>query len=92
MKQDEFIGADALTEALTGHRDRMSLHGPKPIDRIIASSNVDVEEFHACLQALVEGRQPEEEDLGPYTAGAIDGFVLGVRAARAAAAASGGIS
>jgi hypothetical protein len=78
----KLIGADALTHAVTGHFERMELIGPKPVPRIIASLNVDVEEFHAASAAIREERNMDEADRGPYAGGWVDGFVIGVRAAR----------
>lgn len=82
----DFIGADELAEAIQGHRDRVAMHGPRPIHRIISSLRVDADEFQAASKVVVEHRRPSEEDLGPFTAGFFDGFVIGVRAARSAAA------
>lgn len=73
------IGADELTAASHAHLDRMQLHGPRPINRIVESIGVDAEEFQAMAQALADQRQPA--DRGIYAAGFIDGFVIGVRAA-----------
>lgn len=45
----------------------------------------------AALEEALNGheqRTPIKHDRGPYSAGLVDGFVLGVRAARAAAAGS----
>jgi hypothetical protein len=89
-KPADFIDAAALEEALKGHADRMALHGPKPISRIIASLRVDADGFQAASKVLVEHRHGAGKDVGPYTAGVVDGFVVGVLAARAAASASQG--
>ena len=86
----DFIGADALGEALNGHLDLLSLHGPRPFNRIVSSLWVVTEEFTAASAVVVENRRPSDEDLGPFTAGFVDGFVVGVRAARAAAKQGGG--
>jgi hypothetical protein len=77
----KLIGADELTAASHAHLDRMQLHGPRPIHRIIESVGVDSEEFHAMAQTLRDLRQPP--DSPSYSAGLIDGFVIGVRAAKA---------
>lgn len=78
----QLIGAKALTFAATGHMARTELFGPEPIPRIIASLNVDVEEWHAASAAIREQRDVPEADRGPYSGGLVDGFILGVRAAR----------
>lgn len=80
MGEHAFIGADALEHAVRAHRDRTELHGPRPIHRIIASLQVDAEKFQAMAQVVADYRAPE--DRGIYAGGLVDGFVLGVRAAR----------
>lgn len=76
------IGEDELLAASHAHMDRTELYGPKPIERIIESLGVDSEEFHAMAQALRDMREPP--DSPSYSAGLIDGFVIGLRAAYAA--------
>jgi hypothetical protein len=81
------IGAEELTAASHAHMDRTAPIGPRPIHRIVASLGVDGEEFQAMLQTLRDQRKPSNE--GEYAAGAVDGFVIGVRAARIAEGAEG---
>jgi len=82
-----FIGADELAEAMHAHADRTAILGPRPVHRIIASLHVDAEEFQAAAQVIADHRQPE--DRGIFAAGLLDGFVLGVRATRAASETGG---
>jgi hypothetical protein len=77
------IGADELTAASRAHLAQTQLYGPKPIHRIIESIGVDAEEFQAMAQALSDQRKPRPEGVDHYSAGLIDGFVIGVHAARA---------
>jgi hypothetical protein len=77
------IGADELTAASHAHLDRMQLHGPRPIDRIVESLGVDAVEFQSMAQAIADQRGPD--DRGTYAVGFLDGFVFGVRAAQEAA-------
>jgi hypothetical protein len=77
-----FIGADALEAGLHGHADRTQLFGPRPTHRIVSSLQVDADEFQAAAQVLRDHRAPDDD--GIYAAGVLDGFVLGVRAARSA--------
>jgi hypothetical protein len=78
------IGAEALTQAVHAHADRTQMFGPNPVARIIASLGVDAEEFQAMAQVVSECRLPRPEDCDHYPAGFVDGFVIGIRAARAA--------
>lgn len=84
MADRTLIGAEALTQASHAHLDRTQMFGPNPIARIIVSLGVEAEEFQAMAQALSEQRMPRPEGVDHYPAGFIDGFVIGVRAVRAA--------
>jgi hypothetical protein len=78
------IEGDHLVLAAHAHIERTRTFGPQPIDRIVESLHVDAKEFGVCLRALGDERAIDGDDKLAWAAGAIDGFVLGVRAARIA--------
>lgn len=79
------ITAKDLTEAATGHIERTQLFGPQPIQRIMVELGADFEEVQACFAELGSLRGiPDEEEESAYFAGCVDGFLIGVRAQRAA--------
>jgi hypothetical protein len=83
MSGVSFIGAGSLERAMHAHGDRTQMLGPRPVHRIVASLGADADEVQAAFQALRDLREPTNP--GEYAGGLLDGFVVGVRAARAAA-------
>lgn len=79
------IGDRHLALAAEGHLERTALHGPKPIHRILMDLGVEhPEELLEMARAIRTLRDPNNEDA--YSGGFMDGFILGVRAEREAAA------
>lgn len=79
-----------LEAGMHAFADRMRLFGPRPVERVlIAEADIeDPDEFRAVGQTLQNWRAPEKNaptKTAAYDVGLLDGFVLGVRAAREAA-------
>lgn len=78
------IDADSLTAAAEGHFERTR----RPLVDVLADLGVDGDEVRALVQVAREQRNPPSLELAPssvYSAGWLDGFIIGVRAAREAA-------
>ncbi len=83
------IGAEELEWAAKGHIQRTDvdrfpgLEDGESIAKIVEEMDVDAPELANCMGALINQREVDEDDLGSYSGGMLDGFIIGVRAARA---------
>lgn len=74
-----------LALAAEGHLERTHLAGPQPIHRILLDLGVEnPDELLEMARAIRTLRDPDNEN--DYSGGFMDGFILGVRAEREAAA------
>lgn len=76
------IGGRELMAAAQGHVERMTPTSMSQVKSAIYELDVDGDELAATFAALIDLRDPEPEERAPYSGGMIDGFTIGIRAAR----------
>lgn len=81
------IDEPVLIRAATGHIESLAqADGPEAIEIALRAARVEPEDYRSCIAALWEVREASgaipDSPRAAYMGGAIDGFLLGVKAAR----------
>lgn len=81
------IDEPVLIEAARGHIESLAqAEGPEAIEIALRAARVEPDDYRSCIAALWETRSEggavPDSPRAAYFGGAIDGFLLGVKAAR----------